>query len=49
METVERLLLMRDIEMEEYPLLTIITNDIVPADTINEFLKIKGVNKVSIY
>ena len=38
-----------DIEMEEYPLLTIITNDIVPADTINEFLKIKGVNKVSIY
>lgn len=38
-----------DIEMEEYPLLTIITNDIVPAGTINEFLKIKGVNKVSIY
>ncbi|MDO5848456.1 MAG: amino acid-binding protein [Methanobrevibacter sp.] len=38
-----------DIEMEEYPHLTIITNEMVPGDTINEFLKIKGVNRVSIY
>ena len=38
-----------DIEMEEYPHLTIITNETVPAETINEFLKIKGVNRVSIY
>lgn len=38
-----------DIEIEEFPRLTIITNDIVPGETINEFLKIKGVNRVSIY
>ena len=38
-----------DIEIEEYPHLTIITNEIVPGETINEFLKIKGVNRVSIY
>lgn len=38
-----------DIEMEEFPHLTIVTNEIVPGETINEFLKIKGVKRVSIY
>lgn len=38
-----------DIEMEEFPHLTIITNEMVPGDIINEFLKIKGVKRVSIY
>lgn len=38
-----------DNRMEEYPHLTIITEDPIPGDLINEFLKIKGVNRVSIY
>lgn len=38
-----------DIEMEEFPSLTIITDETVPGETISEFLKIKGVNRVSIY
>lgn len=38
-----------DIEMEDYPHLTIITEEPLPGDIINEFLKIKGVNRVSIY
>lgn len=38
-----------DIEMEDYPHLTIITEEPLPGDIINEFLKIKGVNRVSVY
>ena len=38
-----------DSEMQEYPLLTIITEGPINGDLINEFLKIKGVNRVSIY
>ncbi len=38
-----------DIKMEEYPHLTIITEEPLTGDIIDEFLKIKGVNRVSIY
>lgn len=38
-----------DSELQEYPLLTIITEDPINGDLISEFLKIKGVNRVSIY
>lgn len=38
-----------DTEMEDHPLLTIITEEPVPGDIINEFLKIEGVNRISIY
>jgi hypothetical protein len=38
-----------DSEMQEYPILTIITEGPINGDLINEFLKIKGVNRVSIY
>ena len=38
-----------DNELEEYPLLTIITENPINGDLISEFLKIKGVNRVSIY
>lgn len=38
-----------DTEFDDNPLLTIITEDIVPGDLINEFLKIPGVMRVSIY
>ena len=38
-----------DNELEEYPLLTIITENPIKGDLINELLKIKGVNRVSIY
>ena len=38
-----------DTELQENPLLTIITEKPVSGDLINEFLKIKGVTRVSIY
>ena len=38
-----------DTELQESPLLTIITEEPVKGDLINEFLKIKGVTRVSIY
>jgi predicted regulator of amino acid metabolism with ACT domain len=38
-----------DTELQENPLLTIITEQPVKGDLINEFLKIKGVTRVSIY
>jgi len=38
-----------DIEMEDFPILTIITEKAVPGDIINEFLKIEGVKRISIY
>ena len=38
-----------DSEMQETPILTIITESAINGDLINEFLKIKGVNRVSIY
>ena len=38
-----------DSEMQEYPILTVITDDPINGDLLNEFLKIKGVNRVSIY
>ena len=38
-----------DTELQENPLLTIITEQPVEGDLINEFLKIKGVTRVSIY
>lgn len=38
-----------DTELQENPLLTIITEKPVNGDLINEFLKIKGVTRVSIY
>ena len=38
-----------DSELQEYPLLTIITENPINGDLISEFLKIKGVNRVSIY
>ena len=38
-----------DTELQENPKLTIITEEIVSGDVINEFLKIKGVTSVSIY
>ena len=38
-----------DTELQENPQLTIITEEPVKGDLINEFLKIKGVTRVSIY
>ena len=38
-----------DTELQERPSLTIITEEPVKGDLINEFLKIKGVTRVSIY
>ena len=38
-----------DTELQETPLLTIITEKPVKGDLINEFLKIEGVTRVSIY
>ncbi|WP_407394126.1 amino acid-binding protein [Methanobrevibacter sp.] len=38
-----------DTELQRTPLLTIITEEPVEGDLINEFLKIKGVTRVSIY
>ena len=38
-----------DSEMQNFPILTIITESPVNGDLISEFLKIKGVNRVSIY
>ena len=38
-----------DSEMQEYPILTVITNEPINGELINEFLKIEGVNRVSIY
>lgn len=38
-----------DTELQENPLLTIITEEAISGDLINEFLKIKGVKRVSIY
>ena len=38
-----------DTELQENPILTIITEKPVNGDLINEFLKIKGVTRVSIY
>ena len=38
-----------DSEMQEFPILTIITENPINGDLISEFLKIKGVNRVSIY
>ncbi|KZX15780.1 hypothetical protein MBCUT_12830 [Methanobrevibacter cuticularis] len=37
-----------DTELEEIPTLTIITEEIVPGNIVNEFLEIKGVTKVSL-
>ena len=38
-----------DTELQQNPILTIITEKTVSGDLINEFLKIKGVTRVSIY
>lgn len=38
-----------DSAMQEFPILTIITENPISGDLINEFLKIKGINRVSIY
>jgi uncharacterized protein len=38
-----------DIQLEETPTLTIITEETVPGELIKEFLKIEGVIRVSIY
>ena len=38
-----------DTELQKSPILTIITEEPVKGDLINEFLKIKGVTRVSIY
>ena len=38
-----------DTELQKAPLLTIITEEPVQGDLINEFLKIKGITRVSIY
>ena len=38
-----------DTELQQSPILTIITEEPVKGDLINEFLKIKGVTRVSIY
>lgn len=38
-----------DTELDDNPVLTIITEDFVPGDLISEFLKIPGVIRVSIY
>ena len=38
-----------DSEMQSFPILTIITESPINGDLLGEFLKIKGVNRVSIY
>lgn len=38
-----------DSEMQEYPLLTLITENPIDGELINEFRKIEGINRVSIY
>ena len=38
-----------DNALEENPILTIITDEPINSEIINEFLKIKGVNRVSVY
>ena len=38
-----------DTELQESPLLTIITEEPIQGDLINEFLKIEGITRVSIY
>lgn len=38
-----------DSQMQESPILTIITENPINGDLISEFLKIKGINRVSIY
>ena len=38
-----------DTELQESPLLTVITEEPVPGDLISEFLKIDGITRVSIY
>lgn len=38
-----------DIQLEESPTLTIITEENAPGDLIKKFLKIKGVTRVSVY
>ena len=38
-----------DSEMQKFPILTIITETPINGDLLSEFLKIKGVNRVSIY
>ena len=38
-----------DTELQQTPILTIITDEQVNGDLINEFLKIKGITKVTIY
>ena len=38
-----------DTELQQSPLLTIITDEPVSGDLINEFLKIEGITRVSIY
>ena len=38
-----------DSELQKYPILTVITNDPINGELINESVKIKGVNRVSIY
>ncbi|MDL2270983.1 amino acid-binding protein [Methanobrevibacter sp. OttesenSCG-928-I08] len=38
-----------DTEIEDFPMLTIITEEPVPGDIINEFRKIDGINRISIY
>ena len=38
-----------DTELQKSPILTIITEEPVEGDLISEFLKIKGVTRVSIY
>ena len=38
-----------DSEMQEFPILTVITDNPINGDLLSEFLKIKGVNRVSIY
>ncbi len=37
-----------DTQLQEKPVLTIITNDPIPGELINEFLKIKGISRVSL-
>ena len=38
-----------DNEMQEYPLLTLITENPIDGELINEFRKVEGINRVSIY
>ena len=38
-----------DTELQKTPILTIITEEPVNGDLINEFLKIEGITRVSIY